>query len=200
MWKKRTSLFESCLNSNSWFYLLPLSQLQYLNPIKGYKEISLSQTQAKKVKAFTLSEKQENNFFCTTLTLPEHSGTFHEVSYPHCGFSCPCELRGDLHLKVCDSQDKAALFIQLKKIKMLAFRWPPSLGSLPNMAKELDFWQNITQWVWAALIPTASSVCFPYLLVVFAHGAPWGGVAGCHTCSPYRPAPGCWLVTEGLLR
>lgn len=48
MWKQRTSLFESCLNSNSWFYLLPHSQLQYLNPIKGYKEISLSQTQAKK--------------------------------------------------------------------------------------------------------------------------------------------------------
>lgn len=46
MWRRRTSLFASCLNSNSWFYLLPHSQLQYLNPIKGYKEISLSQTQA----------------------------------------------------------------------------------------------------------------------------------------------------------
>lgn len=51
------------------------------------------------------------------------------------------------------------------------------------------FWKNITQCAWTALIPTVSSACSPYLPVVFAHGAPWGGVAGCHTFSPYRPAP-----------
>lgn len=70
-----------------------------------------------------------------------------------------------------------------------AFRQPPSLSFLPNTAKELDFGKNITHWVWTAVIPTASSVCSPNLPVVFAHEAPWGGVAGCHTLFPCRPAP-----------
>lgn len=138
MWKRRTSLFAACLKRDSLFHLLSCCQLQYFKSW-GYKEISWSQTLKPKSECIgpLWRHMGENGFSCTTFALPEHPRTFHEIFRSHCGFSCPCELRWDHDLKVCGSQDKAALFIQLKKNTVLhseglqvwapCQRWPRNL-------------------------------------------------------------------------
>ena len=143
---------------------------------------------------------EENGFSCSSLALPQHPRTFHEISDTHCVFSCPCELRWDHDLKVCGNQDKAALFIQVKENTVLCSEGLQSWAPCQRWPRNLAFGNTLLGGYELHYSPQPVPCYSPCLPVVFTHEAPWESVAGCHSFSPYRPAARCWLVTGGHVK
>lgn len=177
MWRRRTFLFASCLNSNSWFYLLPHSQLQYLNPIKGYKEISLSQTQATSSESRRMASPAPLLYFQSTPGLPMRF-LLPSVAFPVLVSSDEATTwRSDVTGQ--SSWRKAQCCIQTaSKLNLPAKHGQGTWLLEKHPSVGLD-----------CINPHSKSCIFSLFTCC---DCTRGGVAGCHTSSPHRPAPRCW--------
>lgn len=194
MWKWRTSLFAACLNRDSLFHLLSRSSCSTSNPepIQKFHEARLS---CQKVKISTLSEGMWG-FSHSTSSPRASEGFLWGFSFPLWLFVSLWNLIRPQSESLWQSGQLSSLYPAEEKYRAV-FRRSPILSSVPKMTKEVGFWKNAAQWVWTALISTASSILFSLFTCCVCT---WSTMGKGHTFSPYKPAARCWLVRGEHIR